>query len=116
VQSQLTETLSLTLTRSAGRFSLVVGNQEFRQTTCEFLLTFASMQGKNIEEYLNNLNPEYDNVRVPLSGCGQAVTLVLSDFARLRSLYSQRMFELKLEDLLVRHGITPADHVSRQLA
>jgi hypothetical protein len=74
------------------------------------------MQGKNIEEYLNNLTPEYDNVRVPLSGSGRAVTLGLSDFARLRSLYSQRMFELKLEDLLVRQGISPTEHVFKQLA
>jgi hypothetical protein len=44
------------------------------------------------------------------------VTLMLSDFARLRTLYSQRMFELKLEDLLVRHGITPSEQLARQLA
>lgn len=116
LDTQLTDILQLTLTRSAGRFNLVVGDQEFKQTTCEFLLTFASMQGKNMEEYLTNLTTEYDHVRVPLSGCGRSVTLMLADFARLRTLYGQRMFELKLEDLLVRHGITPSEHVSRQYA
>ena len=116
LESQLTDTLALRLTRTAGRFSLVIGEQEFKQNTCEFLLTFASMQGKNMEEYLNNLTSEYDHVRVPLSGCGKCVTLILSDFARLRTLYSQRMFELKLEDLLVRHGITPAEQLARQFA
>jgi len=116
LKSQLTDTLLLTLTRSAGRFNLVVGNQEFKQTTCEFLLTFASMQGKNMEEYLTNLTSDYDQVRVPLSGCGKSVTLMLADFARLRTLYGQRMFELKLEDLLVRHGITSEEQFFRQPA
>jgi hypothetical protein len=74
------------------------------------------MQGKNMEEYLNNLATEYDHVRVPLSGCGKSVTLMLSDFTRLRTLYCQRMFELKLEDLLMRHGITPFEQLARQLA
>jgi hypothetical protein len=104
--SQLTETLSLELSRSGGRFELVVGAQKFKQTTCEFMLTFSSMQGKNMEEYMTNLANEFDQVRVPISGCGKSVTLMLSDFARLRSLYGQRMFELKLEDLLMRQGIT----------
>ena len=116
LESQLTETLLLTLTRSAGRFNVVVGDQEFKQTTCEFLLTFASMQGKNMEEYLNNLTSEYDQVRVPLSGCGKSVTLMLADFARLRTLYGQRMFELKLEDLLMRQGISPCEQLARQFA
>ena len=116
LETQLTDTLVLTLTRSAGRFNVVIGNQEFKQTTCEFLLTFASMQGKNMEEYLTNLTSEYDKVRVPLSGCGKSVTLMLADFARLRTLYGQRMFELKLEDLLMRQGITPSEHLSRQFA
>ena len=69
-----------------------------------------------MDEYMDNLSSEYDYVRVPLSGCGQSVTLPLSDFARLRSLYSQRMFELKLEDLLMRNGIASAEQVSRQTA
>jgi hypothetical protein len=106
LKSQITETLTLELTRSGGRFELAVGEQKFKQTTCEFMLTFSSMQGKNMDEYMINLTNEYDRVRVPISGCGKSVTLLLSDFARLRSLYGQRMFELKLEDLLMRQGIT----------
>ena len=86
-----------------------MGEQQFSQTTCEFLLTFSSLQGKDMEEYMSNLDNDHDTVRVPLSGCGRAVTLGLSDFARLRDLYGQRMFELKLEDLLSRHGIRSID-------
>lgn len=116
MENQLVDTLVLTLSRSGGRFELVVGEQKFRQTTCEFMLTFSSMQGKNMDEYMSNLTNEYDRVRVPLSGCGVSVTLLLSDFARLRSLYSQRMFDLKLEDLLMRQGITTQEVAIRQSA
>lgn len=105
LESPVAELLLLDLTRLGGRFKLVVGSREYQQNTCDFLLTFASMQGKNMEEYVNNLDEDYDTVRVPISGCGSAVILSLSDFARLRSLYGQRMFELKLEDLLMRQGI-----------
>lgn len=80
------------------------------------MLTFASMQGKDMEEYMTNLSSEYDRVRVPLSGCGKSVTLLLPDFARLRSLYGQRMFELKLQDLLMRQGITTEEIIVRQSA
>jgi hypothetical protein len=80
------------------------------------MLTFSSMQGKDMNEYMTNLASEYDQVRVPLSGCGKSVTLLLSDFARLRSLYSQRMFELKLQDMLMRQGITTEEAVVRQAA
>ena len=106
----------MTLSRSGGRFELVVGEQNFKQTTCEFMLTFSSMQGKNMDEYMTNLANEYDRVRVPISGCGKSVVLLLSDFARLRSLYGQRMFELKLEDLLMRQGIITAETVIRHSA
>jgi hypothetical protein len=112
--SQITETLLLELSRSGGRFELVVGEQKFKQTTCEFMLTFSSMQGKNMEEYMINLANEFDQVRVPISGCGRSVTLLLSDFARLRSLYGQRMFELKLEDLLMRQGIATEETTFKQ--
>ncbi|HZI25445.1 MAG TPA: hypothetical protein VFD46_10220 [Chryseolinea sp.] len=113
---QVTDILSLTLSRSGGRFELVVGEQIFKQTTCEFMLTFSSMQGKNMDEYMHNLANEYDRVRVPISGCGKSVILPLSDFARLRSLYGQRMFELKLEDLLMRQGITTEETARKHSA
>jgi hypothetical protein len=103
----------LELSRSGGWFELVVGEQKFKQNTCEFMLTFSSMQGKNMEEYMSNLANECDQVRVPISGCGKSVTLQLSEFARLRSLYGQRMFELKLEDLLMRQGITTEETAIR---
>lgn len=111
---QTTETLILELSRSGGRFELVVGEQKFKQTTCEFMLTFSSLQGKNMDEYMTNLANEFDQVRVPISGCGRSVTLLLSDFARLRSLYGQRMFELKLEDMLMRQGIATQETTFKQ--
>lgn len=116
LENQTIDTLLLTLSRSGGRFELVVGEKVFKQTICEFMLTFASMQGKDMDEYMNNLTNEYDQVRVPLSGCGKAVTLGLSDFARLRSLYCQRMFDLKLEDLLMRQGISTPEVAAGQTA
>jgi hypothetical protein len=108
------EAISLEIRLFKGRFQVTVGDQTFSQTMCEFMLTFASMQGKDMFEYMNNLANEYDFVSVPLSGSGRSVTLALSDFARLRSLYMQQMFELKLEDLLLRQGIvaTRAAHAS----
>jgi hypothetical protein len=114
LESQIVDILALTLARSGGRFELTVGEQKFRQTTCEFMLTFSSMQGKNMDEYMTNLAHEFDQVRVPLSGCGKSVTLSLSDFTRLRSLYGQRMFELKLQDLLIRQGIVTEENIVRQ--
>ena len=114
LENQVTDTLVLTLARAGNRFALVVGEKTFQQNICEFMLTFASMQGKNMAEYLNNLATEFDQVRVPLSGCGKSVTLSLSDFARLRSLYGQRMFDLKLEDMLMRQGISTYDAILRQ--
>jgi hypothetical protein len=116
LEPQIVETLALALSRSVGRFELIVGEQVFRQTTCEFMLTFSSMQGRDMEEYMSNLTNEYDQVRVPLSGCGQSITLTLSDFVRLRTLYGQQMFDLKLEDLLMRKGINTEESSLRQSA
>lgn len=114
LENQVTDTLLLTLARTGSRFALVVGEKTFQQNICEFMLTFSSMQGKNMDEYLNNLATEFDQVRVPLSGCGRSVTLSLSDFARLRSLYGQQMFDLKLEDMLMRQGIATHETAIRQ--
>jgi hypothetical protein len=111
---QIIESLTLALSRSGGRFELCIGDQLFKQTTCEFMLTFSSMQGKDMEEYMSNLTNDYDQIRVPLSGCGKSITLLLSDFVKLRTLYGQQMFDLKLEDLLMRRGITTDETVARQ--
>lgn len=103
---QIVETLALSLSRKGGRFELTIGEQVFKQNTCEFLLTFSSLQDRNMDEYMNNLTSDYDQVKVPLSGCGRSITLKLSDFVKLRTLYGQQMFDLKLEDLLIRQGIS----------
>lgn len=86
---------------------LAVGERITKQSTCEFLLTFSSMVATDIEAYLSNLSNAYDEVRVPLSSRGDTITLSLADFARLRTLYGQMMFELKLQDLLLRNSICP---------
>ena len=65
------------------------------------------MVGTNIEAYLENLSNDCDKVSVPLSGKGGAVVVSLRDFARLRILYGQMMYELKLQDLLIRSSIFP---------
>lgn len=108
MESLHTEILPLSLTYSGKSFALIVGEEVVLQTTCEFLLTFSSMVGTNIEDYLANPANECDTIRVPLSGNGRSVVLPLLDFARLRTLYGQMMFELKLQDLLVRNSIFPA--------
>lgn len=112
-EPQINEALALKLSRSGSRFELSIGGQIIKQTTCEFMLTFSSMQGKDMEEYMSNLTNDYDQVRVPLAGCGKSIILLLSDFARLRNLYGQQMFELKLEDLLMRRGITTEETIAK---
>jgi hypothetical protein len=103
----LTQVLPLTLTHAGNSFTLVIGDQSIQQSTCEFLLTYSSMVGTDIEAYLEDLSNACDKVNVPLSGRGNAVVLGLRDFARLRTLYGQMMYELKLQDLLIRNSIFP---------
>ena len=85
---------------------LVAGNETMKQSTCEFLLTYSSMVATDIEELLSDLSSACDKVRVPLNSRGDIIVLSLADFARLRSLYGQMMFELKLQDLLLRNSIS----------
>ncbi|AYB33797.1 hypothetical protein [Chryseolinea soli] len=103
----LTQVLPLSLNHSGNSFTLVIGDQAIQQSTCEFLLTYSSMVGTDIEAYLKDLSNASDKVNVPLSGKGNAVVLSLRDFARLRTLYGQMMYELKLQDLLIRSSIFP---------
>ena len=105
LESLITETIPLTLTHTGNSFVLMAGNRTVKQSTCEFLLTFSSMVATDIEAYLSNLSSACDDVRLPLSSCGDTITLSLADFARLRSLYGQMMYELKLQDLLLRSAI-----------
>ena len=65
------------------------------------------MVGTDIEAYIADLCNDCDSVNVPLSGNGSAVVVGLRDFARLRTLYGQMMYELKLQDLLIRSSIFP---------
>ncbi|MBL0745857.1 hypothetical protein [Chryseolinea lacunae] len=103
----LTEVLPLSLTHAGNSFTLVIDDQAIKQSTCEFMLTYSSMVGTDIEALLSNLSNACDSVSVPLSGRGSAVVVSLRDFARLRTLYGQMMYELKLQDLLVRCAIFP---------
>jgi len=103
----LTQVLPLSLTHAGNSFTLVVGDEAIQQSTCEFMLTYSSMVGTDIEAYIANLSNACDRVTVPLSGMGRAVVVSLGDFARLRTLYGQMMYELKLQDLLIRSSIFP---------
>ncbi|WP_079689984.1 hypothetical protein [Ohtaekwangia koreensis] len=103
----LNKVLPLSLTHSGNSFTLVIGDQDIKQSTCEFMLTYSSMVGTDIEAYITDLSNDCDCVSVPLSGKGRAVVVSLRDFARLRSLYGQMMYELKLQDLLLRSSIFP---------
>lgn len=107
LESLLTQVLPLSLTHAGNSFTLVIGDQTIQQSTCEFLLTYSSMVGTDIEAYLENLSNDCDKVSVPLSGKGGAAVVSLRDFARLRTLYGQMMYELKLQDLLIRSSIFP---------
>jgi hypothetical protein len=107
LESLLTQVLPLSLAHSGNSFTLVIDDQAIRQSTCEFMLTYSSMVGTDIEAYLENLSNDCDSVSVPLSGNGSAVVVSLRDFARLRTLYGQMMYELKLQDLLIRSSIFP---------
>jgi hypothetical protein len=108
LEQQLLKELSLTLNRKKGKFLLSICDQVVEQNVCEFLQTFSFLVGKNIEEYLLNVDSCYDSVRIPLTGNGKIITLELSEFIRFRDLYEKQMFLLKLEDLLVRKGICAA--------
>ncbi len=105
MESILIEPITLSLNRSRGRFKLAVGHQDFEQNICEFLLTYNFLLSKDVEEYLLNPASEYDQVRIPLCGRGSSITLSLTDFISLRAVYSKEMFELKLEDMLIRQGV-----------
>jgi len=106
LESLITQTIPLSLKHTGNSFVLVVGDRIVKQSTCEFLLTFSSMVATDIEAHLANLSNDYDEVHVPLSSRGDNIVLSLADFARLRSLYGQMMYELKLQDLLLRNCIS----------
>lgn len=105
LESLRTQTIPLTLTHTGNSFLLIVGERAVKQSTCEFLLTFSSMVATDIEAYLSNVSSAFDDVRLPLSSRGDTIVLSLADFARLRNLYGQMMYELKLQDLLLRNAI-----------
>lgn len=103
----LTLSIPFSLTHTGNSFMLLVGERTIKQSTCEFLLTFSSMVATDIEAYLSDVSNACDEVRVPLSSRGDVIILPLADFARLRTLYGQMMYELKLQDLLLRNSISP---------
>src|SRR6187551_215116 len=70
LENLLTSVLPLSLTHSGNSFTLAVGEEVIQQSTCEFMLTFSTMVGTDIEAYLADLSNECDEVRVPLSGIG----------------------------------------------
>jgi hypothetical protein len=105
VEELLIRDISLVFNRKKGKFSLSVQGKSIDQNVCEFLQTVSFLVGKNIEEYLLNTDSQYDNVRIPLTGCGKVITLPLTDFISFREAYGRQMYMLKLEDMLMHRGI-----------
>jgi uncharacterized protein YtpQ (UPF0354 family) len=106
VEKLLNESINLLLDRKKRKFQLNLNGEIVEQNTCEFLHTISFLVGKDIEEYLLSTDSAYDSVRIPLTGTGKTVTLTLSEFIAFREAYNQQMFMLKLEDLLLRKGIS----------
>jgi hypothetical protein len=111
LEKQLSTTFTLSFNRSRGRYSLFFNGTEYEQTVCEFLQTISYLVGKDVEEYLLNVDAQFDTVRIPLTGSGKIIILDLVDFISFREVYAQEMFLLKLEDLLMRQGIQSPKHV-----
>lgn len=102
------EDIKLRLERQKGRFTLSIGSKSYQQNVCEFILTISFLTQHNTEAYLLDPSSSFDFVRVPLKGNGLALNLTLTDFARLRTLYHEQMYLLKLEDMLLRQGVSLA--------
>ena len=106
MQTVLQEKIELKLVRSRGRFELqFIDGRNVEQTVCEFLLTFSFLKQHNIEDALLSTDDQFDYVTVPLTGKGDHLNLPLGDFAAFREVYFREMFELKLEDMLMRQGV-----------
>jgi hypothetical protein len=93
---------SLTLNRKIGRYTLVYGELVIEQRICEFLSTYGTVTGINLEEYLSNTADNYDTVRIPLSTCGTMIELDIQHFLAFKKLYEEEMQQLQLEDMLIR--------------
>jgi hypothetical protein len=106
LQTVLHQKIELKLVRSRGRFQLHLSSGvKVEQTVCEFLLTFSFLKQHNIEDCLLSTDDQFDTVMVPLTGAGEKLNLPLGDFAALREVYFNQMYELKLEDMLLRQGV-----------
>jgi len=101
--------VAITFDRKKGKFSLVYGENRVDQNVCEFLHTFSVMIGTDVEKCLMNTAAEYDVIRVPLTCSGKTITVGIAEFVKLRELYEYQLFLLKLEDVLLRRKIRPAD-------
>jgi hypothetical protein len=105
LEKLLVKDISITLNRKKGKFTLSFNGQVYEQNVCEFLQTFSFLVGKDLEEHLMNTDSRYDTVRIPLTGCGRSITLGLTDFITFREMYDRQMFQLRLEDLLLRQRV-----------
>jgi len=104
---QPSQTSVISFDRSTGMYSIHFNGEEFRQRVCEFLYTYNVLSSKNPEEFLLNTDSLYDFVKVPLSGRkGKTMLLPISDFLALRKLYMEEMYQLRLEDMLFRSGVS----------
>jgi hypothetical protein len=109
VEQLLIKDISLAFNPKKGKFTLSLQGQSIDQNVCEFLQTVSFLIGKDIEEYLLSTDSQYDNIRIPLTGCGKVITLTLTDFISFREAYGRQMYMLKLEDMLMHRGIRMTD-------
>jgi hypothetical protein len=105
LQQVLHQEINLGFDKKQSKFTLSIAGQIIQQNVCEFLLTSSFMVGQDVEEFLLNTDSRYDTVRIPLTTAGKNITVNLTDFIRLRDLYSRQMYLLRLEDLLLHRGV-----------
>lgn len=106
MEAVASKAINLNYDRKIGRFVLDIDGSPVHQNVCEFLHTLSFLVVQDIELYILSTDSRYDHVRVPLTSAGTIATLSLQEFAALREAYSYQMFLLKLEDLLLRKGIS----------
>ena len=99
------KTSSLSFNRAKGKFVLSLGDEKIEQNVCEFLQTMSFLVGRDLNVHIQNLDAEYDHIRLPLTNTGKTATLTLIEFIRLHEAYGYQMFLLKLEDVLMHKRI-----------
>jgi len=99
------ENSSISFNPARGRYTVIFAGNTIEQRVCEFLYTYSFVAHQNPEELLS-VDNSYDYLNIPLTCTGDVLTVTNVDFFALRELYLDEMFRLKMEDLLMRSGIS----------